>query len=307
MQKNMDSIGSLLIPTPLKPGDRVGVIATSSGVSDQREITQAVKSLKQLGLTPVLGTYTGEKNQHLAGTDPQRVADIHTMFADPSIHGIVCLRGGYGALRILDMIDWEMIAANPKVFVGYSDVTNLHTLINQRCGFVTYHGPMASIELLNLKTIDPLTLESWQRTLFTPNPTLNLHDYPLQTLISGSFSGRLIGGNLAVLASALGTPYAIDTTSAVLFLEDVAEPRYKIDRFMTQLRLAGKLDKLAGVIIGDFTTLDGENVPVHDIIQNTLAPLGIPCLAGLPAGHKLPNITLPLGTVVNWQCPKGDH
>ena len=293
----------LRYPTPLKPGDRVGVIATSSGVSDPTEITGAVASLKALGLEPVLGLYAAEKNQYLAGTDEQRMYDIHGMFADPSIKGIICLRGGYGALRILDKLDWALIAKHPKVLVGYSDVTNLHTVISQQCRFVTYHGPMASIELLNLDRLDALTIESWKSALFTKTPELMLSDYPVKTLIPGSFRGRLTGGNLAVMASALGTPYAIETDGAVLFLEDVAEPRYKIDRFMTQLRLAGKLDKVAGVIVGDFTTDEGAGVDCHDIIKATLEPLGIPCLTGLPAGHSLPNITLPMGSIVSWDCP----
>lgn len=301
MQKKVEPIGSLLVPEPLRPGDRVGVIATSSGVSQAGDIRQVVKSLQKLGLVPLLGQYVSEKNDYLAGTDIQRANDMNAMFEDATIKGIICLRGGYGALRLVDLLDWDMIAQHPKVFVGYSDVTTLHTVLNQRCGFVTYHGPMASIELLHLKTLDKLTLDSWQAMLFSPYPQLNLQDYLMETLVPGGFSGRLIGGNLAVLVSALGTPYAMDTTSAVLFLEDVAEPPYKIDRFMTQLRLSGKLNKLAGVILGSFTTAEGDIVAVDEIMTATLAPLEIPCIRGLPAGHGLPNITLPLGTVVKWK------
>ena len=289
----------LIRPKALKVGDKVGLISTSSSVEYLEDIEKAVANIKKLGLDPVLGKYAEESNEYLAGTDEQRAEDFNHMFADLSIKGIICMRGGYGSIRMLDKINWDMLKKNPKIFVGYSDVTALHTAINKRAGFITYHGPMATIELLD-KDLDDLTLTSLKDNIFGKVDNLNLNNYPVKTLVPGFFSGKLVGGNLATIVSTLGTVYDIETDGNVLFLEDIKEPRYKIDRMMTHISLAGKLDKIAGVIVGHITDEKGNMVETLDIIKNILEPLGVPCLYNLPCGHKLPNITLPLGSIVGW-------
>lgn len=289
----------LLRPKPLKLGDKIGFIAPSSSIESPKDVTLAAVNIKKIGLTPFLGKYVGEKNEYLAGTDEQRAKDFTDMFANPTIKGIMCLRGGYGSIRILDKIDWDIVAANPKVFVGYSDITSLHTVINKRAGFITYHGPMATIEMLN-NEIDNATISSLKENIFGLVDNLDLSKLPVETLVEGSFKGRLVGGNLATIVSTLGTPYDIHTDDSVLFLEDVREPRYKVDRMITQLRLAGKFDNISGVLIGDVTDENGDDVEVLDIIKEILEPLGVPCLYNIPTGHKLPNLTLPLGSIVEW-------
>ncbi|MCL1996692.1 MAG: LD-carboxypeptidase [Defluviitaleaceae bacterium] len=289
----------MTIPSPLKPGDKVGLIAPAGPLPKDAE-EQACRAIKKLKLVPVIGKYANQSTGYLAGNDHQRAWDFNNMFADNEIKGIICLKGGYGTIRILNKIDWSLPIKNPKVFVGYSDITALHIALNQRCGLVTYHGPMAAIELI--KEIDEASFTSLENHIFgKKNDTycFNLGEYPIKTIVKGSFSGRLTGGNLATIVSTLGTPYEINTVGAVLFLEDIDEPPYKIDRMITQMEQCGKFKELAGIVLGDFTDADCNRLPI-DHIAHIMESLGVPCVYGLPCGHTLPNITLPLGVTAKW-------
>lgn len=235
---------------------------------------------------------------YLAGSDAVRLQDIHHAFADPEVDAILCLRGGYGTPRLLDRIDFDLIRRNPKPFVGYSDITALHLAIARLCGFVTFHGPLFKAELLNGK-LAPTESALWQMlsgALGAGGEIVHPDAFPLTTVQPGQACGRLLGGNLSLLGGTLGTPWEIDSDGIILFIEDVNEPLYRVDRLLTHLRLSGKLASVKGVLVGDFA---GITVPdLAPLLLDIFGPLGIPVLAGWRSGHCDPNLTLPMGAQV---------
>ncbi|WP_106802536.1 LD-carboxypeptidase [Pseudomonas sp. S5D5] len=239
-----------------------------------------------------------ERDGYLAGSDDVRLHDLHTAFADPEIDAIFCLRGGYGTPRLLDRLDFDLLRANPKPFVGYSDITAVHLAISRYAGFVTFHGPMLNADLLGDKQ------QPTESSLFSllrgqlGSGSLLAHPvaYPLTTIEPGIACGRLLGGNLSMIAAVMGTPFEIDAQGIILLIEDVNEPIYRIDRLLTHLRLAGKLAQVAGVLVGDVAGVDA--VALERLLKQTFAPLGIPVLSGWRSGHCDPNLTLPMGALV---------
>nr|WP_315420057.1 LD-carboxypeptidase [uncultured Pseudomonas sp.] len=239
-----------------------------------------------------------ERDGYLAGSDDVRLHDLHTAFADPEIDAIFCLRGGYGTPRLLDRLDFDLLRANPKPFVGYSDITAVHLAISRYAGFVTFHGPMLNADLLGDKQ------QPTESSLFSllrgqlGSGSLMAHPvaYPLTTIEPGIACGRLLGGNLSMIAAVMGTPFEIDAQGIILLIEDVNEPIYRIDRLLTHLRLAGKLAQVAGVLVGDVAGVDA--VALERLLKQTFAPLGIPVLSGWRSGHCDPNLTLPMGALV---------
>lgn len=290
----------MLTPKPLFPGARVALVCASSAVPEER-LEPALAAMRALGLEPVPYPSCYFKNRHgyLAATDEQRAADLNAAFAGDSVHGVLSIRGGYGAHRILPLLDLDMIRAHPKYFSGYSDVTALHTAFNQDCGFVTYHTVMPSTEYY--KTIDEYSMEWLRRALFgaLTGPAANPEGQPLTPLFPGRASGALCGGNLSLLAASLGTPWEIDTRGKLLFLEDVGEKTYRLDAMLTQLRNAGKFDDCAGVLFGYWTDCPPEyperTLEIPEIIREVVLPCGKPVLSGLSCGHSLPTMSLPLG------------
>jgi muramoyltetrapeptide carboxypeptidase len=285
-------------PVPPLPsaGGVIGLIAPA-GPADL-DLARAHQWMGERGLTLRVFPGVSQRDGYLAGSDAIRLADLHAAFADPAIDAIFCLRGGYGCPRLLDGIDFELLKANPKPFVGYSDITALHLAISRYAGFVTFHGPLLNADLLGDKL--PPT-ESSLLSLLTGQADADaiLHHpqaYRLTTLAPGSASGRLLGGNLALICALLGTPYALDSEGTILFIEDVNEPLYRVDRLLTQLRLAGALTGLRGVLIGDFAGIETD--ALMRLMKQELAPLGIPVLAGWRSGHCDPNLSLPLGAQV---------
>ncbi|MFP5427038.1 MAG: LD-carboxypeptidase [Gammaproteobacteria bacterium] len=241
---------------------------------------------------------------YLAGSDQQRLQDLHDAFSDPQIDAILCMRGGYGSMRLLDQIDFELIARHPKPLIGYSDITALHTAINQRAGLLTFHGGMLNADLLGEKlepTVSSL-LEQLRGRLGQGAAIAHPHNYPLTSVLPGAASGRLVGGNLSLLGATLGTLAEIDTRDSILFIEDVNEPLYRVDRLLTQLRLAGKLEGVRGVLVGDFA---GVTVSaMTPLLEDIFASLAVPVLAGWRSGHCDPNICLPLGARVRLDSEK---
>lgn len=237
-----------------------------------------------------------EKDGYLAGSDAVRLRDLHDAFADESVDAIFCLRGGYGSPRLLAGIDFALLRRNPKPFVGYSDITALHLAITRYAGFVTFHGAMLNADLLGNK-LEPTESGLWQMLSGQQSPVL-VHPpaFALTTLAPGSASGRLLGGNLSMICATIGSAFELDDEGIILFIEDVNEPLYRVDRLLTHLRLAGKLNRLRGVLVGDFAGVD--SVALHRLLQQELGPLGIPVLAGWRSGHCNPNLTLPLGAQV---------
>jgi len=239
-----------------------------------------------------------ERDGYLAGSDDVRLRDLHAAFANPDIDAIFCLRGGYGTPRLLDRLDFDLLRANPKPFVGYSDITALHLAINRYAGFVTFHGPMLNADLLGDK--QPPTESSLFNMLrgqvgagsVLAHPVA----YPLTTIEPGIACGRLLGGNLSMIAAMMGTSYEIDAEGIILFIEDVNEPLYRVDRLLTQLRLAGKLAGVKGVLVGDFAGIT--TAALAPLLEETFGPLGVPVLAGWRSGHCDPNVCLPLGARV---------
>lgn len=287
-------------PAPLFPGATVALLCPSSPVPAQRR-DAAVSAVSKLGFNPVLFDSAFASRGYLAGPDALRAADVNRAFSDPSIDGILALRGGYGAHRILPLLDWDMIAAHPKYFAGYSDITALHIAINQRCHFMTYHTIMPASNYFT--SIDVYSMEFLKQALFGTlyGPLQNPPHLPLKTISGGAVTAPLCGGNLSVLTASLGTPFQLDTRGKILFLEDVHEPHSRIDTMLTQLRNAGLLDQCAGILLGAFT--DGppvpaeETIPLEEILQDLL-PTDRPILSGLTCGHVLPSMALPMGAAL---------
>lgn len=300
----------MIYPKPLAPGDRVALVGPSGPVLPER-VEPAVDAVKAMGLTPVLYPSATAQRGYLAGEDRQRAKDLTDVFLDDTIAGILCIRGGYGAQRMLPYFDPAAAITHPKVFCGYSDITAIHTLLNQR-GLVTFHTPMPSTEWY--KGLDDYTLTSMKHLLFHPRqewgPLENPSDSPAPAvLVPGEASGRLAGGNLSLVSSSLGTAYEIDTRGTVLFLEDIGERPYRLDGMLTHLLNAGKLEQCAAILLGAFTDCQAEDpsrsLTIPEIIADILVPVcrekGIPLVTGLVCGHTLPTMSLPLGAGVSLQ------
>ncbi|MGI9862092.1 LD-carboxypeptidase [Moorella naiadis] len=282
-----------LKPPALPKGATVGIVAPASPLPDQEYLERGLAFWRRRGYRVRLGSHINAATGYLAAGDDQRLADLHRMFCDPEVQAVVCLRGGYGSLRLLADLDYELIAAHPKILVGYSDITALHLAINKKTGLVTFHGPMIYPEL-GSQSPSPYTVKSLFCTLeatVPPDPISPASNLPPAVTINpGRAQGIVIGGNLSLVVATLGTPSEIDTRGKILFLEEVNEAPYRLDRMLTQLHLAGKLAEAAGIVFG----FAGEATALG-VITARLQLTGRPCFYGLPAGHINPQVTLPLG------------
>lgn len=292
---------SQIKPKKLCPGDTIGVIAPAS--PGDLELSMAgVRWLEEQGFQIELGRTVHQTVGYLAGSDAQRAEDINRMFASPQIDGIFCLRGGYGTMRLLDLLDYDVIRSHPKIFMGYSDITALHISIGQRTGLVTFHGPMVASDMG--KGLSQYTWDYFYRALTASkslgpinNPSLYL---PPEFIVPGEAQGYLTGGNLSIISSTLGTPYEIDTRGKIFCLEEVGEAPYRIDRMLTQLSLAGKLQDAAGIVVALCTDCDQEDPPdftLDEVLRDRLGSLNKPVLYKLHFGHTAEKATLPLGVM----------
>ena len=291
---------NLIFPPPLIPGDRAALAAPASPVSpDALDI--AVRSLKAIGLDPVVMPGCRENRGYLSGTDEQRAKDINDAFRSDDIKGIFCIRGGYGSMRILRLLDYEMISKHPKVFAGFSDITAMHTALNEICRFVTFHAPMPAADY---QTFDSFTLDSLKKHIFRTPVCSPLHGPPgtyVKILHPGKACGQITGGNLSMMAALLGTPFEPDTRGRLVFLEDVGEPLYKIDRMLTSLVLAGKFENCAGIVLGSFEDcppdcgIAHEQSALDELFRDILMPCGIPVISNLRFGHTYPQVTFASG------------
>ncbi|NLC58469.1 MAG: LD-carboxypeptidase [Armatimonadetes bacterium] len=271
-------------------------MAPSSPVPPAK-LAAGIATLERWGYRVVVAPHVLDRRGHLAGRDEDRVADLREMFARPDIQGIFCARGGCGCIRLLPHLDFAALAQTPKVFVGYSDVTLLHTALN-RAGLVTFFGPMVSVELA--RPLPPVAEQCLRSLVTEPAPLGLLADpeRPAQAVVPGHAVGPLAGGTLSLLCQSLGTPWEFHAPGCLLFLEDVHEPLYRVDRMLTHLKLAGKLDAAAGFVIGRLhdADLDAEPpLPLSAVLADHLADLGKPVAIGLPVGHVPGTLTLPLG------------
>lgn len=288
----------------LKPGDTIGLIGPSGTVREAGAVDQAIACMKEMGFRVRVGESAHAKYGYLSGTDEVRARDINAMFADPQVDAIVCTRGGYGAMRLLDMLDYDLIRANPKIFVGFSDITALHIAFLEKCGLATFHGPMAV--RWSAEFTDGFTKESLMSAIAEAKPMgalVNTPDYHARRTVNpGCAEGVLAGGNLSLIAATIGTPYELDAKGRILFIEEIGESTYCVDRMLTQLRLAGKFDDCAGVVFGDFCDCRVEypefGLTLEEIIRDVVAPCGKPVFTGMQAGHLAPKLTLPLGVRV---------
>lgn len=292
----------MIRPKPLQKGDKVAIIAPASP-SDKNLIDKCIASLNELGLKVVIGESCLSEHGFLSGTDDIRANDINCMFADKNIKGIFALRGGYGCARLLDLIDFKLIKKNPKIFIGYSDITALHIAINQKSKLITYHGPMISTELI--KGLDEYSADYYKKFIFEHEKIedlLNPEGNSLEIINNGIASGELIGGNLSLICSSLGTKYEINTKNKILFLEEVDEVPYKVDRMLTHLKQSGKLKEANGIILGAFTNCIAPNnkksLSLQEVFNEIILPLKKPTISNLACGHCLPTLTLPLGEKV---------
>lgn len=281
-------------PRPLRPGDRVAVIATSSPF-ERENLERGLATLRAQGFDPVLGSHAFDRHRYLAGGDAERASDFVAAVTDPSIRGIICARGGYGAARMLSHIDANVVRPHCKAFVGFSDVTALHLWLLETCGWVTFHGPMVATKWAG-EGLDGDTLRSLVDAV--SGNASPVSSSSARVLHGGRARGRLIGGNLSILCHSIGTSFEPDTRDCLLFIEDVHEAPYRIDRMLTHLRQAGKLTGVRGVIVGEMLECDaptGADFTVDDVVDSSLEDLQVPIVTRFPISHGKPNHTVALG------------
>jgi muramoyltetrapeptide carboxypeptidase len=292
----------------LKSGDTIGLIAPASNVWENDEINFAVEVLNSFGFKVKKGQHIYQRHGYLAGDAKARAADINTMFADKQVDGIFCLRGGYGSAQTLPYINFTLIKNNPKVFIGYSDITALLNAIFSKTNLITFHGPIAR------QNFSAYTLKNFKKVIFNPQVPFTLAEPPLSekregfaeqnnrlvVIQKGIAKGQLIGGNLSLMVKLIGTPYEPDYSHKILFLEDVEEEPYRIDGMLSHLNLAGRLTKLAGIAFGKCTDCNAAEAPslsIEQVLKERLAHLNIPIISGLMIGHIENLATIPIGAM----------
>lgn len=298
----------MLYPKQLKMGDTVGIICPSSAIPSDR-IEKVKRCVENMGYKTKLAdnldkVFAG----YMAGDGDERAKWVNKMFANPEVDAIFCVRGGDGSSRLMPYLDYETIKASPKIFVGYSDVTNIHMALNQICGMVSFHGPMISSNM-----IDGLTDEESASFFDTINAESdfdykNPKGYEIKKLKGGKAIGNLVGGNLSLLSASIGTPFEVESEDNILFIEEVCEPMSKIEKWIFHLKNAGKFDKCRGIVLGQFTKVENEEEPSYDENEVTLAALrnlDIPVVCNVQSGHGKPMMTLPLGTLCTLDADEG--
>ena len=288
-----------LLPAALRPGDTVGIIAPA-GVIESDPLEAGCAWLMRKELQPFYLPSILDRDLYFAGTSQRRLDEFHEMFSRPEIKAIICARGGYGCNYLLPQIDLDLVRTNPKILCGCSDVTTLLTFLCDRADMVTFHGPMLNIDVRP----DGVDDESWLATLTSGEAyQREFGSDEVQTLFAGSAEGMLYGGCLSLLCASLGTPYEIETRGTILFLEDKAEPAFRIDRMLTHLKLAGKFEGVRGVIFGEMLNCgprNSQDYTLQQVVQRIVADLGVPVAYGLKSGHvSCGNITLPMGVNVH--------
>jgi muramoyltetrapeptide carboxypeptidase len=279
---------------PLTPGARVALVAPAGPLQKPDELPRAESNARSLGWEPIVGRHAGEKDGYLAGSDRDRVDDINAALRDPSIDALWCLRGGYGMLRILEDVDYDALGSTPKPIIGYSDITALHAAVQRKCGLITYHGPTAR------EPLSDFSRDSFERAVTAQTDPCG--EAPnAREIRPGRASGRLVGGNLAVLTSLCGTPFMPDLTDGILVLEDIGEAVYRIDRMLQQIRLSGSLNGCNAIVFGECVRCPDDagsgGRPLDEVLGEIADAVDVPCLAGIPVGHINEQWTIPLGAM----------
>lgn len=306
---------TIIKPKSLRPGDTVGLISPSTFVADPTQLQTMQLTAQMFGWKTKIGKQVGKREAKLGDSIPGRIEDLHNMFADPEVKGIICVRGGYGTPQLLAGIDYELIRKNPKILLGYSDITGLHLAIHQKTGLVTFHGPTG---------LSPFTefSQNWFQRAIDNKPMGVLGNpternafrpiHPLRTVRSGRAKGRLIGGNLSLVTCLMGTPHEPDVRGKIFFLEDVGEEPYRMDRMLQQLALAGKFDQCAGIIFGEcvdcgprqFEPSITFNYTLGEVLDRVFEKVRVPVFHGLLIGHTADQITLPIGVMASMDADR---
>jgi muramoyltetrapeptide carboxypeptidase len=283
-------------PPALQPGDTVGIVAPASNI--QRDLLEAgCDMLRRLGYKPFYLDSIFEHDLYFAGSAERRARELEEMFLRDEVRAILCARGGYGSNYLLGKLHVEKIARHPKIFVGYSDNTTLLTHFLDSAGLITFHGPMATKDFANSDGVD---LRSWEAAITGQSEWAVPSDSGMTALVNGAAEGQLYGGCLSMLVASLGTPYEIHTAGTILFLEDIATKPFQIDRMLMQLKMAGKLESVAGIIFGEMADCVQQNsnqgYTLAEVVLRVVSDLGIPVAIGLRSGHvSRRNVTLPIG------------
>lgn len=303
-----------LLPLPLNPGDTVALVSPSAATDDPFDLQLAQEVMQALGFKVKTGAHYASRRGHLAGTDAGRADDLNAMFADREVKAVICVRGGSGAARLLPLLDYDAIRRNPKVLLGYSDITALHSAIQAQTGLVTFHGPMGSGSW-NRFNADQFRRVFFERELMEYRNVVDLGDELVQrknrtvTINGGKARGELVGGNLSVLVALAGSPYLPDFAGKILFLEDVSEAPYRIDRMFSTLKLMGVLDRIAGLVFGECTDCepgDGYgSLTLAQILDDYVKPLKIPAYRGAMIGHIRQQFIVPVGGRVEMDADAG--
>ena len=300
---------SIIKPPKLKEGDTIGLIAPGSFIRED-ELNESVKNLEALGFKVYYSDNILIRDGYLGGSDEVRAGELNFMFREEKIRGIVCARGGYGCARILPMLDYDAIIHNPKPLIGYSDVTALLTGIFNKTGLVCFHGPVG------ISTFNEFSIYNFRNVLMEAGDLFEMNcyednseneSYRITPIRTGEAAGELIGGNLSIITSLEGTPYGFDTKGKIIFLEEVGEEPYRIDRMLTHLRLSGKLQQAAGIALGVFKNCEVKSQDpsfktsfnLMEVLNDRLYDLGIPVIYGMSFGHISNKFTLPVGIMAN--------
>ena len=307
--------------TPIRPprlarGSRVALVAPAGPLLERDDLIRAQALCRALGYEPLLGPNTAQHHGYFAGTDEQRLTDLNGALQDPKVTAVWCIRGGYGTTRILDRVDFDALARRPKPVIGYSDITAILNAATRHTGVITFHAPMARAAM------PPFSRWHFERVLASPEPAGRLgrlpaapdvllpHDHRIVALRGGVAEGPLVGGNLTLLQCLVGTPHFPELEGAILFLEDVGEDLYRVDRMLAHLRMVGALDRLAGLAVGRFTELkramsDGA-LGFDEVLATYFLPLGVPVAYGFPVGHIDDQWTIPLGVRARLDADAGE-
>ena len=311
-------MNQLLKPDRLNFGDTIGIVAPASAPPDPQAVDRAAEALERYGFKPKLGKNVRARLGFVAGTDRMRAADLMAMFTDKKVKAIHCLRGGYGAGRILDLLDYEIIRCHPKILSGYSDITALHGALLKKCGLISFHAPMLNGALADPK-VPAFTRDSFFRTVMAAQPAGNIcagyEEKTVEILRGGIAEGGLVGGNLSLICASLGTPFAPSFKGKIIFFEDVSERPYRLDRLLTQLLNAGIFSQVAGVAVGVCKDCNEPGMMKPgaeyyqtgaEVVKERLSSLRVPVVVGLPFGHVDLNATIPCGARALLDAKKGD-
>lgn len=300
----------MMLPKRLQRGDTIGLVSPASRLPKKKQYDKIIRQVKDLGYNVKVAEHARRRYGYLAGKDEHRAEDLNTMFADDSVDAILPFRGGWGCNRILPLLDYEAIQQNPKILVGFSDITSLLNAIYAKTGLVTFHGPVGKVDWTDYTTEHFRKSLGYQDSYTLEIPPTDLCEdcNKLSVISPGKASGRLLGGNLSVLTAMLGSEYVPDWEGNILFLEDVGEDVYRIDRMLTQLKLNGIFDKISGFVFGQCTSCDQANsysLTLKQVFDDHLKPFDIPAFSGAMFGHISKMVTLPVGIPAKMDAQQG--